>query len=275
MKFLVKQMSSYTLVSWNVNGYKPDIHNWLKLFIETNNPDVIFLSETKKSVDDLQPYFSQFTNYNVIYNVHSPKQWHGVCMLIRKDRVFEQFEVNMNVNPRSDCKSNDPTCGRLISICFDKKFYLVGTYTPNSGRGNPMKYLDYRINTWDQSFFQLLDLIKANGPTIWMGDINVASNELDVSSPKTMCKWAGFTPEERSSFNNFLSSGEWIDIWRKQNPNVKQFSWRGNGTIPNYGLRLDNIIISKNLESFVTNSFMIHHCQNSSDHIPVGIQMTI
>lgn len=261
------------LISWNINGYKLDIHNWLKSFIASNNPDVIFLSETKKSVEDLQPYFSQFENYNVIYNVHSPKQWHGVCMLIRKDHQFEQFEVNMGINCRSDCKGNNPVCGRLISICLDKKFYLVGTYTPNSGR--EMKYLDYRISSWDKSFFQILNLIKQNGPTIWMGDINVASNNIDVSSPKTMCKWAGFTPQERASFNGFLNSGEWIDIWRKQHPNVSEYSWRGNGKLPNYGLRLDNIIISKDLETNVTNSFMIHDCKNSSDHIPVGVQLNI
>jgi exodeoxyribonuclease III len=265
---------SYTLVSWNVNGYKPDIHSWLKLFIEVNNPDVIFLSETKKSVEDLQPLFSEFINYNVIYNVHIPKQWHGVCMLIRKDRSYEQFEVNMEINPRSDCKGTNPICGRLISVCIDKKFYLVGTYTPNSGRGEPMKYKDYRLNKWDKSFFEILNIIKSNGPTIWMGDINVAPNEIDVSSPKTMCKWAGFTPEERSSFNGFISSGEWIDIWRKQHHNVREFSWRGNGSIPNFGLRLDNVIISKGIEDKVTNSFMVHSC-NKSDHIPVGIQLNM
>lgn len=261
------------LISWNINGYKKDIHDWLKSFIEINNPDVIFLSETKKSVEDLQPYFSQFNNYNVIYNVHIPKKWHGVCMLIRKDHNYDQFEVTMGIPSRSDCNDNNPTCGRLISVCIDKKFYLVGTYTPNSGRG--MKYLDYRIDKWDQSFFQILNLIKQNGPTIWMGDINVALDNIDVSSPKVMSNWAGFTPEERSSFGTFLISGEWIDIWRQQHQNVSEYSWRGNGKLPNYGLRLDNIIISKDLEKFVSNSFMMHDCKNSSDHIPVGIQVNI
>ena len=44
---------------------------------------------------------------------------------------------------------------------------------------------------------------------------------------------------------------------------------------PNHGLRLDNIIISKDLEPFITNSFMIHDFENSSDHIPVSIYLSI
>ena len=265
--------SKYTVVSWNVNGYKPDIHDWLKEFIKVNNPSVLFLTETKKTVEELHPYLSQFTDYNVIYNVHKPKHWHGVVMLINKKHTYEQFQINMGIPPRADCKDVSPTCGRIISISLDKKFYLVGTYTPNSGHGAPLKYLNYRIQ-WDKAFHEVLNFIRTNGAVVWIGDINVAATDLDVSNQKIMAKWAGFTPEERKSFNEFLS-GQWIDIWRKQHPGVKLYSWRGSSRSPNYGMRLDNIIISKDLEPYTTNSFMITDCECSSDHIPLGIQLQL
>jgi exodeoxyribonuclease-3 len=194
---------------------------------------------------------------------------HGVVMLIRKDHSFQHIPVQMNITPRADTKTAEAATGRIILILLNKQLYLVGTYTPNSGRGDAVK-LQYRTQMWDPTFFKLLDQLRSNGPTMWIGDINVALDEIDVSNPKTMCKYAGFIQEERNNFRSLLSTGNWIDIWRQQHPTDKVYTWCGNPPRPNYGLRLDNIIVSQSLVSNILNTFMLSECPISADHIPVG-----
>lgn len=81
-----------------------------------------------------------------------------------------------------------------------QQFYLVAVYVPNSGSG--LKRLEYRVNEWDSDFQKyLLSLTK---PVILSGDLNVAHSEIDLYDPKGKHKVAGYTPEERNSFFQFL-----------------------------------------------------------------------
>jgi exodeoxyribonuclease III len=259
----------YLIISWNVNGYNSDIHSWLIVLIETNKPDIIFLSETKKKVEDLMKFFSAFTEYNVVVNTHNPSKWHGVAMLIRKDHLYEELPVTMNIPVRKDSYSKEAAIGRVIIIKLNKQINIIGSYTPNSGRSDIIK-LDYRTKVWDPTFALLLEILRNNDHTIWIGDINVAPTDMDVSNPKTMKQYAGYTSQERENFASLLNTGNWIDVWRSQHPTERMYTWRGSSQKQNYGMRLDNIIVSKSLLPNILNSFMITDCPVSTDHIPIG-----
>lgn len=266
--------NTYLIVSWNVDGYGDDIHQWLLQFVKDRRPDVVFLSETKKSADDLQVRFRDFVDYHVIVNVHNPARWHGVAMLIRNDHSYEQLDITMNIPVRSDSKGNEAGLGRIIAICLNRQMHLIGSYTPNSGSSDLIK-LQYRTHTWDPAFFNILEQLRKAGPTMWIGDINVALTDIDVSNPKTMNQYAGCTPGERANLRAILTTGNWTDIWRQQHPNDRVYTWCGAPPRPNYGLRLDNIIVSESLQSKITNSFMITECPISADHIPVCAEVSI
>jgi len=267
LKLKVMGHKPYMIISWNVNVYGIGVHEWLTNYIRVNNPDVIFLSETKRKAADLEPLFATFIDYNVIMNIHEPPQWHGVVMLIRKDHIYEKLPIEMNIATRSDSKSGDAATGRIIAISFNGKFYIIGSYTPNAGQEDIIK-LTYRVRTWDPAFMHILEILRANGPTMWLGDINVAPYDIDVSTPPSMNRWAGCSPQERSNFRSLMSTGNWVDVWRKQNPMGKSYTWTGNTRRPNYGMRLDNIIVSKNLTTEL--AFTVPECP-ISDHIPIGI----
>lgn len=265
--------NSYLLISWNVNGYSHDIHEWLKQFTKINNPDVIFLSETKKKREELEILFSQFTDYNYIINEHNPTRWHGVAMFIRKIHSYIRYDIIMNVATRSDSKSNEASVGRIIAINLNDIINIIGSYTPNSGRYH--EKLDYRLTVWDPAFYKLLEIFRNYGHTIWMGDINVSLNEIDISNTKTLSKCAGFTIGERQNFYNILKDKNWYDIWRHQNPNEKKYTWCGTPRRLGYGMRLDNIIISSSLIDKQLKPFMVEECAASTDHIIVGTYITI
>jgi len=263
---------SYTIISWNVNGYTHDIHEWLLLFAQKTRPDVIFLSETKKKAEDLAVLFSEYTEYNVIINAHNPAKWHGVAMLIRKDHKYQHIEIAMNIDVRKDSNEKEAATGRLIIIAFNEKFFIIGSYTPNSGRSDAVK-LNYRTKIWDPAFFYILEHFRNTGPTMWIGDINVALDEIDVSNPKTMRNYAGFYKEERENFRTLLETGNWIDIWRHQHPTEKVYTWCGCPPQANYGMRLDNIVVSQSILPKILDSFIISECPISSDHIPIGVNV--
>lgn len=264
---------SYNIVSWNVDGYTEVIHSWVKFFLSEKKPDVMFFNETKKKEDILKGFFDTLTDYNYILNVHMPACWHGVAVLIRKGIPYRQCDINLDIETRSDTKCDDAARGRIIGLEIDSKFILLGTYVPNSGfgRSGSEKKYNYRINTWDTALYALLNDYRSSKPVVWIGDINVALDDIDVSNPKTMCKCPGFTPGERESFRKFLENKDWVDIWRSKNPDTKFYTWISHTPRKNYGMRLDNVIVSKDLADFAE-PYMVQ-C-TLSDHIPIGTIVT-
>lgn len=259
----------YSILAWNVYEYSDKIHAWLLEFISKTKPDIFFLSETKKTKDKLEKWFSDFIDYTFIINVHTPICHHGVAMLIKKGTIFSEQKVVLNIPSRGDNHSGNPTDGRVITILLENKYMVIGTYVPNSGYNRNQKNYDYRINTWDPALQNLLSEYDQQYPTIWIGDINVAPMDEDVSDPLGMSLWCGFTIKERLSLVKFLTN-KWADIWRIQHPKEKTYTWRGDPPYrENYGLRLDSIIVSKRLIPNVIKTFMIEDCP-LSDHIPIG-----
>lgn len=98
------------------------------------------------------------------------------------------------------------TEGRSITVEF-KQFILVCVYVPNSKEG--LRRLAYRIDEWDTEFHAYLRSLEKDlkKPVIVTGDFNVAHRAIDIYSTENKDKSAGFTPEERHSFDQFLNSG--------------------------------------------------------------------
>ncbi len=262
----------YSIIAWNVNQYDNKIHKWLEEYIGENNPDIAFLSETKRSASTLSKWLEKFNGYTYIINTHNPTHHHGVAMLIKRDVKYVQEEVNLNISCRGDNKGENPIDGRIISLKLEGKYMLVATYVPNSGYGRNPKNYDYRVNSWDPALQKYLNECDKIYPTIWIGDINVAPLEEDVSNPVKMSQWPGFTDTERVSLVKFLGN-EWVDIWRVQHLKERLYSWRGNAVeCDTYGLRLDSAIVSRRLMNRITSSFMVTDCP-LSDHIPIGINI--
>lgn len=257
------------IIAWNVNGYDDKIHHYVTTLLE-GKPDILFLSETKKNKDYLVEKLKQL-NYNYIINAHNPSCNHGVVMLIKNTLNYEEVKIDLGIESRRDSKSA-PMVGRIIAIKVNNTT-IIGSYTPNSGGYKDEKKFNYRTNIWDPAFYTVLEQLRAQGPTIWIGDINVAPNVIDVSTPTTMCKWAGFCQEERDNIHKILN-GEWVDVWRHFNPTNIQYTWVSYPHKVNYGLRLDNIIVSKDLLSHIQDTTILTSC-TLSDHLPITITINI
>uniref|UniRef100_A0A0E0JPV5 DNA-(apurinic or apyrimidinic site) endonuclease n=1 Tax=Oryza punctata TaxID=4537 RepID=A0A0E0JPV5_ORYPU len=166
------------------------------------------------------------------------------------------------------------TEGRVVTVEFND-FYLLTAYVPNSGDG--LKRLTYRVTEWDPSLGNYMKELEKLKPVILTGDLNCAHQEIDIHDPAGNRRSAGFTTEERESFEtNFLSKG-FVDTFRKQHPNVVGYSYWGyrhNARKTNKGWRLDYFLVSESIAERVHDSYIIPDI-SASDHSPLGLVLKL
>ena len=146
-------------------------------------------------------------------------------------------------------------------------------YTPNSGQS--LNRLEWRTTVWDRAFENYINNLQKTKPIIICGDLNVAHQEIDLKNPKTNLKTAGYTIEERESFNKILYNCNLIDSYRKLNPDKIEYSfwsYMRNSREKNIGWRIDYFLLSKSLEKKIKESFILSKILGS-DHAPIKIKI--
>lgn len=260
------------IIAWNINGIKSMIKKeYLIHLINDEDPDIFCLGETKISC----PFLNVKEELNnklkkKYYNYWSPCKikagYSGTAIFTKKEPNEIIFGLNID-NTEYDDE------GRVITCEFDK-FYIVHVYTPNSGEA--LKRLDYRVNIWDIMFTKFLNKLQKKKPVILCGDLNVAHKEIDLKNSKNNLKTAGFTLEERNSFDSILNETEMIDTFRFLNPSEIKYtywSYRFKSREKNIGWRIDYFIVSKSLLKKVIKSDILNTI--GSDHAPIILEIKI
>ncbi|KAH9313898.1 hypothetical protein KI387_022525, partial [Taxus chinensis] len=219
------------LISWNVNGLralmKRKEENTILQLVERENFDVLCLQETKLQEKDVEQikkglldgYENSFWTCSV-----SKLGYSGTAVISRIKPISVKFGLGL---PDHDSE------GRLITIELDK-FYLVAGYVPNSGQ--KLERLAYRVQKWDPALSSYIKDLEQKKPVVLTGDLNCAHEEIDIYNPDGNRRSAGFTDEERRSFeDNFLNKG-FVDSFRKQHPNKVGYTYWGY----RQGARADN-----------------------------------
>jgi exonuclease III len=79
--------------------------------------------------------------------------------------------------------------GRTEEI--ERRHPFLVAQVPNSGQG--LKRLEYRVTGWDTAFAAYLERLQESKPVVVTGDLNCCHQEIDIHSPSTNRKSAGFT----------------------------------------------------------------------------------
>jgi exodeoxyribonuclease-3 len=98
-----------------------------------------------------------------------------------------------------------------------------------------------------------------------------------VYDPKGKNKIAGFTPQERESFKEFLHKSRWTDAYRFFNPDKQQYTYFNNRfghRQTNSGWRVDYFLVSPDFMLKVTDS-CIHDKVLGSDHCPIELKINL
>ena len=243
------------IITWNINGFVSTTKSGhLQDLIKDQTPDIVCLQEIKinNKVDmNISDEYNVYTNYDPNRPGYS-----GTAIMYKKNIDINKFRKNK-------------TEGRLISMEFDD-MVLINVYVPNSG--DKLKRLDYRVNDWDVKFKKFLQDVEK--PIIVVGDMNVARTELDLKNPKTNKKTAGFTKEERASFEDLLKTCKLRDVWREMHPTKEEYtfwSYFRDARARNIGWRLDYVLT--NLKQTKKMTCKILREVYGSDHAPVLFEM--
>ena len=254
------------IATWNVNSLTarlPHLTEWVK----AAEPDVICLQETK-CVDESYPYQEIFDlGYHSAF--YGQKSYNGVAILSK----YEPEDVVKGF-PDDDVDSHK----RLIAATVNG-VRVVNTYIPNGSELGSDKFR-FKLD-WIQRLRRFFDEgYSTDEKVLLCGDFNVAPDAPDVWNPPA---WEGhihFSKPERAAIH-FVKQWGFIDLFRKMNGDVKEFSWwdyRAGAFQRNHGLRIDHIWTSQPLADTCTRCWIDREPrikERPSDHTPVVAEFTI
>lgn len=244
-------------VSWNVNGLRACIGKGFLDYFMGTDADVFRLQETKLSDGQLS---LELPGYRLYWNYADKKGYSGTAVFVKEEPVSVTYGVGV---PELD------TEGRMITLEYPN-FYLVTCYTPNAQR--ELARIDHRLN-WDEAFRARLTELDANKPVIVCGDLNVAHKEIDLKNPAANRGNAGFSDQERESFQKTLDLG-FTDSFRYLHPEeTGAYSWWSymfHAREKNAGWRIDYFLVSNRAASQIQEANIRSEILGS-DHCPVEL----
>lgn len=261
------------IFSWNVNGIRAVLKKGdFQRFMETYDPDILCLQETKANRDQVEVDLPDYEEYwcsaekkgysgTAIFTKTAPR---NVILGIPTD-IAEKYQL-------TDLYGDTTKEGRVTTLEFEN-FYVSTVYTPNAK--DDLSRIPMRL-AWDPAYLEFMVSLEKQKPVIFCGDFNVAHTEDDLARPKENEGKKGFTQEERTGIDNMLASGfdDTFRIFTKGNGHYTWWSHWGAARERNVGWRIDYIMASKSLVPVIRKA-SIHDGVSGSDHCPVSIEINL
>lgn len=248
------------VASFNVNSLRvrlPVVLEWL----DENQPDVLAVQETK--VQDKDFPTEAFDKINYHYTFKGQKSYNGVA-------IFSKNKISEGECGFSDEPKDQP---RLIKAKIEG-ITIVNTYIPQGHMPNSVKF-EYKLN-WFQRLLDYFDYnFKTTDPVLWIGDLNIAPEPIDVYDPKGLLGHVCFHPEVHKALEKTMKWG-FVDVFRMHcsEPGMYTFwDYRLPNTFKrNLGWRLDHIMATKPLAKASTACYIDKKprtAERPSDHTPI------
>lgn len=255
------------LISWNVNGLRAAVKKEFFRSVETLNPDILMLQETKLQAPQRSDEMISFGDYQSEWSYSTVKKgYSGVASYSKIKPVAVKNGIGIS---RFDDE------GRILSSDYGD-FVLFNVYFPNGQMSD--ERLQYKYDFFKAFFNYTDDLIKNGRSVIIAGDINIAHNEIDLKNPKANAMRSGFLRQERDILDHLTANG-YVDTFRHLYPDTVKYSWwtyRFNARANNAGWRIDYFYVSDDIidKGWVVDAFIDNDIPGS-DHCPVGLVLNI
>ena len=252
------------IVSWNINSLRKR-QDRLFPWLESAQPDVVCLQETKCSDEQFPVLALQAAGYHAVY--HGEKSYNGVAILSKK----EPAEMRASL-----CDEVDDSQARVIAASIHG-IRIYSIYAPN-GQAIGSPAYEYKLK-WYERLRTCLAREKDENLMV-CGDLNVAPEDVDVHDPDL---WRGAimcSEAERAALRRIQELG-FKDTLRLHHPEGGIFSWwdyRMLAFPKNRGLRIDAILASLPLTKKCTASGVDREMRKGkepSDHAPVWAEFDL
>lgn len=257
-------MSSFKIISWNVNGIRSVLKKNFLTWLKEESPDILCLQEIKAKPDQLPPDLLYPPGYHAFWNSAERPGYSGVAIFSKEKPLSVKNGFGIQ---RFDAE------GRVIEMEF-ADFTLFNIYFPN-GKMNADR-LKFKMDFYEEILKHFLKLRKNGKKLVVCGDVNTAHQAIDLARPKENEKVSGFLPMERAWMDKFVSGG-FVDTFRVFNPDPGHYTWWDVMTRArdrNVGWRIDYFFVTDDLRPKLKDAFIASKVMGS-DHCPVGLVLKV
>lgn len=252
--------SSMKIASFNVNSLRarlPVVVKWL----DEQKPDILCVQETKVQDIDFPAGELDGTGYN--YAFRGQKSYNGVAILSRGK--IENVRFGLGSEPADE--------SRLVTAKI-AGISIVNTYVPQGYLADSEKF-EYKLKWFGRlkKFFERH--FKPDEPVVWVGDLNVAPEPMDVYDPVGLLDNVCFHPDARRALKEVVEWG-FVDVFRMHCDKPGQYTfwdYRLRDSVSrNLGWRLDHIMATKPLAEKCTGCQIDKDprlAERPSDHTPI------
>lgn len=218
------------IATWNVNSIRkrlPLLLDWLA----RNSPDVMCLQETKVQdqhfpLDALEP-----SGYHATFR--GRKGYNGVATLTLRPPEFVLHGL---------CEGPDNEDDRIV-LTVVQGIPIINTYVPQGYKITSEKYA-FKLEWFSRIRRYFDEQLDPGRPAVWLGDLNVAPEPIDVYHPDRRVNDVDFHIAARSAYKEAASWG-FKDVFRMLHPTRVQYTYWDyfrNAFQNNWGWRIDHIL---------------------------------
>jgi len=219
------------IATFNVNSIRRRLDIVLG-WLSEHKPDVLCLQETKVEDRDFPELAFCAAGYHCTFR--GMKGYNGVATLslTPPERVLHGLH-----------EGPDNEDARLLLTVIDG-ISIVNSYVPQGNSIRSDKYV-FKLEWFRriQGYFQ--EHIAAGAPAIWLGDLNVAPEPIDVYHPDRRVNDVDFHIDARNAYKEAVASSAFIDVFRMFHPDRVQYTYWDyfrNAFERNFGWRIDHIL---------------------------------
>ena len=249
------------ITTFNVNSVRsrlPILTRWL----QENHPSLLFMQETKTQDSSFpQQAFSElgYTSY-----FHGEKSYNGVAVLVRN--TISDIDISFGFD--------DGEYSSRVLTLRHKGLTILNAYVP---QGKELDSPSYSEKKYFLGRVRKVIEQESGGLFLWLGDLNVAPEPVDVAHPETKKHHVCFCDEIREIFRN-VSAGL-TDLLRKFNhsPNIYTFyDYRVKDAVSRgLGWRIDHMLASSSLAELAVKCWpdiAPRTWEKPSDHLPLSAE---
>jgi exodeoxyribonuclease-3 len=257
---LLKAETTVRIASFNVNSLRARLLIVLE-WLANARPDVLCVQETK--VQDVDFPAEAFDEVGYNYTFRGQKSYNGVAILATSRITDVQF--GFDNEPKDEARLIKAEINGLI---------IVNTYIPQGYLPESDKFR-YKLDWFRrlQRFFE--KSFKPTDPILWVGDLNIAPETMDVYDPEGLLGHVCYHPDVHKVLNEVMGWG-FVDVFRLHCKEPGQYTFWDyrpiNAVKRNLGWRLDHIMATKPLAEKCTACFIDKQPRllpRPSDHTPI------
>ncbi len=255
------------IATFNINSVRirqNDLLEWMN----NDGIDIVALQETKAQDKDFPLAGFIDAGYQAVFKGEKGKN--GVAIVSRQQATDVRFGLT---------GTGEAEEARLIEARFGD-IVLINTYVPQ-GRDVDSPYFQYKLGWLRGVKSYLTAHFSPEQQVIWLGDLNVAPEPIDVYDPKKLYGQIGYHPDEHEAFA-YTKAWGLEDVFRKHVPNGGYYTfWDyrvANALKRGIGWRIDHILATAPLAAKSVNAYIASHLREKerpSDHAPLVAEFTL